>query len=236
MKRTTCLFLVIAAISGFFFSCENEEQRVYKCVDYDGNSYKIVTIGDQMWMAENLKAIHATNGGRNYSTSELIDWINKDVEKRFILDNDTIYRRIYGYMYNFRAIENGALAPMRWRIPSKEDWETLFAYVKAKGFDQVGKALSSKTIWNSSDIIGSVGYELSTNNSMGFNALPGGIRTSNEEYRGEKYKACFWTSTLDSVSGRPLVVYIGNNDIEFQVDTFMTNEEACYVRCVRDVE
>jgi len=213
-------------------------------MDYDGNSYKIVTFGDQLWMAENLKAIHATDGGKNYLTTELVHWVNKDVERRFLLENDTVYRSIYGYMYNFRAIESGTLAPRRWHIPSKAEWETLFAYVKAKHFayepaatsDWVGKALSSKTIWNTSIMTGSVGYELSTNNSTGFNALPGGIRTSNGEFTGEKYLACFWTSTLDSTTNRPLVVYIGNNDIEFRVDTFMTNDEACYVRCVRNIE
>lgn len=236
MKRQLSLLVTVVVFTGLFSSCEGDVHRVYSCVDYDKNSYKIVTIGDQLWMAENLKAIHATDGTTNYLTIDLADWAFKDVEKRFLLDNDTIYRRIYGYMYNYRAIESGALAPRNWRIPSKEDWETLFNYVNAQSNGLVGKALASKTIWNQSTLEGSVGNNLSTNNMTGFNAMPGGIRTENEMYVKEKNRACFWTSTLDSTTNRPLVVYIDNNSIEFKVDTFMTNEEACYVRCVRDVE
>lgn len=239
MKHIAISFLLTIsclAFSGLFTSCEGDVHRVYSCVDYDKNSYEIVTIGNQLWMAENLKAIHATDGVRNYLTSELSGWDNTDVEKRFILDNDTLYRSIYGFMYNYRAIETGKLAPRYWRIPSKEDWEILFAYVNAQTNGLAGKSLASKTIWNSSTLEGSVGYNLSTNNSTGFNALPGGIRTENQEFKKEKYRACFWTSTLDSTTNRPLVVYIDNNSIEFKVDTFMTNDEACYVRCVRDVE
>jgi uncharacterized protein (TIGR02145 family) len=236
MKKYYCLLLIVLVFTGLFISCEGEVHRVYSCVDYDKNSYKTVIIGNQVWMAENLSAIHATDGGKNYLTIELADWVNKDVERRFVLDNDTTYRRIYGYMYNYRAIETGKLAPRNWRIPSKEDWETLFAHVNAQTNGLAGKALASNTIWNQSSLIGSVGNNLSANNSTGFNALPGGIRTENEVYLKEKNRACFWTSTLDSTTNRPLVVYIDYNSIEFKVDTFMTNEEACYIRCVRDVE
>ncbi len=244
MKRTTFCLVTLLVVSGFFYSCDEEEQRIYRCVDYDGNSYETVVIGDQVWMAENLKAIHSTNGATNYLTSELTNWVFKDVGKRFFLDNDSLYRDIYGYMYNYRAIETGKLAPRNWRIPSMEDWETLFSFVKSQKYgyepsatsDWIGKALASKTIWSQSTIEGSVGYNLSINNITGFNALPGGYRTSDELYKGEKRRACFWTSTMDSTTNRPVVVYITQNSIEFQVDTFMTNDEACYVRCVRDVQ
>ena len=239
MKHVASFFLLTISclfFSGLFTSCEGDVHRVYSCVDYDKNSYKIVTIGNQLWMAENLKAIHAIDGVRNYLSSEMGGFGNTDVERRFILDNDTIYQRIYGFMYNYRAIETGKLAPRNWRIPSKEDWEILFAHVNAQTNGFAGKALASNTIWNQSTLEGSVGYNLSTNNTTGFNALPGGIRTENLVYAKEKNRACFWTSTLDSATNRPLVVYIDYNSIEFKVDTFMTNEEACYVRCVRDVE
>lgn len=235
MKRQLSLLVTVVVFTGLFVSCDEDEQRVYSCVDYDNNSYKTIVIGNQVWMAENLKAIHATNGATNFLTSDLVNWVIKDVEKRFVLDNDTIYRSIYGYMYNYRAIETGRLAPRNWRIPSKEDWEALFAHVNAKTNGLAGKALASKTIWNQSTLAGCVGNNLSANNTTGFNALPGGIRTENEVYIKEKNRACFWTSTLDSTTNRPLVVYLDYNSIEFKVDTFMTNEEACYVRCVRDL-
>ncbi len=244
MKKHVLFFFSVVALMGFLISCEEEVEPVYSCVDYDGNNYKTVVIGNQVWMAENLHSTHATDGGKVFLPSELTDWAIKDVEKRFILSNDTSYVSIYGFMYNYLAIENGKMAPRRWRIPTKDDWEALFAYVKSKKYayeptadaDWVGKALASKTIWFESSVVGSVGNNMSLNNSSGFNALPGGYRSSIGEYFGEKERACFWTSTLDSETNRPLVVYLDNDELVFKADTFLSNEQGCYLRCVRDVK
>jgi len=137
------------------------------------------------------------------------------------------------------------MAPNNWRVPTKEDWEVLVNYLKAANYSYepsdtsnwVAKALASKDYWlPSTAAVGSPGEVISTNNASGFNAQPGGCRSAYESYFGEKSKAYFWTSTIDTLTGRPYVVYIYNNENDLKQTSFESNDEACYIRCVRDVE
>ena len=96
----------------------NQEYRFFKDAR-DGNVYRTIKIGHQMWMAENLR----------YQT------------KNFkCADGDKVK---YGCYYGWRDAMR--VCPEGWRLPTKEEWETLIEV--AGGISAVGKALRSTTDW-----------------------------------------------------------------------------------------
>jgi len=88
----------------------------------DDKIYKIVKIGDQVWMAENLN--YECEGSRCY-------------------DNDPSNAEEYGRLYDWETAMKAC--PPGWHIPSKEGWRTLVDY--AGGFETSGNKLKAKSGW-----------------------------------------------------------------------------------------
>ena len=103
----------------------------------DGQTYKTVKIGDQVWMAENL----------NYKS------LNS-----FCYNDDDSYCSKYGRLYIWSAAT--VACPDGWHLPSQEEWELL---LKTTGDSTgAGKILKSAEGWrNNSDNDGTDGVSFS---------------------------------------------------------------------------
>jgi len=144
-----------------------------------GQTYKIVKIGTQIWMAENL----------NFPTkvSEI------QYHNSWYYDNDSITNAsIYGRLYSF-TIANSA-CPGGWKIPTIMDWDSLINYLG--GTDQAGGKLkdTGTCFWNYPNA--------GATNETGFTALPGGIRrfsycadSTCANYEDLNNAAYFWSNT-----------------------------------------
>ena len=167
MKRLFCtMFLGVAFFT--YFSCEKN------LTDIDGNKYQTVKIGDQLWMAENLKVTRYRNG-------ELIPEVMDNNEWCFTegaycnYSDDATKVAIYGRLYNWYAvIDSSNIAPIGWHVPTDAEWQTLVDYL---GGDSVAGGKMKETgvtHWN----VPNTG----ATNESGFSALPGGFRLFNGSY------------------------------------------------------
>ena len=98
--------------------------------DIDGNVYKTVTIGDQVWMAENLKVTHYRNGETIFKMTENNTLEGPSTGALCAYDNDSTNVDPYGYLYNGFAVEDNCnIAPEGWHVLTDEEWKELEMYL-----------------------------------------------------------------------------------------------------------
>ena len=152
----------------------------------DSQTYTIVTIGTQTWMAENLNY---------YTTTFSKYWNNDSIE----------YAEDYGRLYDQAMADS--VCPSGYHLPTDAEWKTLEGYLGMSSADQAKEGYRTS---------GDVGYDLksgySTITSYGnaywrgqgfgsddynFTALPAGF-VRGFSFFGLSNNAYFWTSTVDS--------------------------------------
>ena len=167
--------------------------------DIDGNSYDAVQIGDQIWMASNLRTTREPSG-------EFIpeSTITDTVPLRYKPNTDIIS---YGYLYNNYATMNGdsysssnpsgvqGICPNGWHLPSAVEWQQLGAYVLSFHLGMNVCVFCAQNAWEN----GCYGY--SDCNVTGFSAYPAGCFDSDDHgagtYEGFGGRAYFWTSSMN---------------------------------------
>jgi uncharacterized protein (TIGR02145 family) len=209
-----------------------------ECKDGDGNYYAVVKIGNQTWMAENLKTTKY-NDGTNILLLTIDEIWGSIISGGCYCwqNNDSINKNKYGALYNWYAVNTGKLAPIGWRVATDSQWTTLENYLIVNGYNYDGsisdnkcaKSLAATTIWISDTSVGASGNDLSRNNSSGFSALPSGYRFPKFSIIGRD--AIWWTSTSSGT-------YAWCRDI-FHSDNFVTRLNnykwsGLSVRCIKD--
>jgi uncharacterized protein (TIGR02145 family) len=194
-------------------ACEKEKMP-FKDLDYsyetdsvtdvDGNVYKTVKIGDQWWMAENLRVIHYRDLSSIFYDQSMTDKDWADLTKGaycYLYNGSTPYN---GLLYNWYAISNSnGIAPEGWHIPTDDDWKELERFLGMtvdtsnligwRGTHEGEKLKSPKTetqLWI-------IDQNIHNTNESGFTAFPGGCRLLNGIYvdAGPNSTAFWWTSS-----------------------------------------
>lgn len=145
--------------------------------DADGNSYYVVSIGNQCWMASNL---NVTNGIPLVSDS--VTWVTTTSPAWCNYNNSP--NASLGKLYNWYAVKSGKLCPAGWHIPTFADFQVLENFL---GNEPAGK-MKSTTEWDSPNT--------AATNSAKFTALPAGYRSFiSSHYIGLGQTSGYWTST-----------------------------------------
>lgn len=206
-------------------------------------NFKTVTIGTQVWMAENLNITHYPNGTAIPLVEYSATWDdlgdnNTDDAYGYYNNQSTSQ---YGALYTYAAAKNAC--PTGWHLPSDGEWTILENYLAENGFNydgsigggkaKIAKSLAAQSNWTKDTGTGTIGNNLSINNGSGFSALPGGYRSSSGGDRNADTYGNWWTSTESSSSTafhrRLTFLYAGIGRFD---DTKKSYGQS--VRCVKD--
>lgn len=190
------VLLLIIVFVLFSRGCEKKENYIKGSFTdpRDSNVYKIVAIGNQIWMADNLKYLPTVVGSSvgsattpyyyvyGYSYGETLFFNGLNVEEAKAKQN----YYVYGVLYNWEAAR--LACPDGWHLPSDADWSKLI--------DDLG---DPNTASNKLKRAGSwYTYTSSTTNESGFSARPGGGRGTDGLFTGINYIGYWWSATEGS--------------------------------------
>lgn len=168
MNKITKSFIALMCCTSVILtsSCtRTENQDPTSVTDIDGNVYSVIRIGNDLWMAENLRTTRYNDGTAITTGLSAADWAANTSGAYVLYDNNPANNAIYGKLYNWYAVSTDKLAPEGWHVATSADYDNL---VDAIGGLSVagGNAKSTSSLWNAPNT--------GATNSSGFSGLPGG--------------------------------------------------------------
>ncbi len=192
--------------------------------DIDGNIYRTVKIGEQVWMAENLRTSRFAGGTPlRYSPVPLEEKFPVWTGQYCWYDNDSAsYEAIYGKIYTVRR---DSVCPEGWHIPSLDEWSTLGTYL---GDNAGGKMKSvGMDYWNPPNT--------GATNESGFTGLPGGSLSQLDDISTEEFffggdgNTGIWTNSDHNLYS--WVLRFNKGELKYEIRDHVM---ATPIRCIKD--
>jgi len=213
-----CFFLLTV----FLINAEKWDQT-QAVTDIDGNTYATVTIGEQIWMAENLRTSRFNNGREITHIESRRKWADTREPAYSWYQNDkSSFQDTYGALYNWYTVEHGNLCPEGWRVPDNTDWDELSSHLGVNAGGHLKEAGTDH--WNTTSE--------ADDNKTGFTALPGGSRQADGTFEALGEWGNWW-STSESSETNALYVYLFRASTTMgKFDTYKDNGFS--VRCLKN--
>ena len=199
----------------------------------DGYTYKTIKIGNQIWLAENLRYLPRI--GKGYF---VYDYHGNDVSEA----KETQNYKDFGVLYNMSAAQEAC--PVGWHIPSDVEWKELDKYLGLPDFSEEGMPLDigfyyyrgdpgSHIVAKPSNLINNKPEE------YGFNASLGGWRYEHGGFDRLNIATKWWSKSEQFVRD---AYYYGRYYInrtmcyeEKGIEYRLCSEEFCLsLRCIKD--
>ena len=156
--------------------------------DIEGNVYKTVTIGKQVWMAENLKTTKFNDGTAislvaedqawGALTTPAFCWYNKDA---------AVNKNTYGALYNWSTVSTNKLCPKGWHVSTDAEWTALTTYLGGESVAGGKLRETGITHWEKPNT--------GATNESGFTTLPGGYRNNHGAFANIGFFGFWWSAT-----------------------------------------
>ena len=210
--------------------------------DRDGQTYKTVKIGDQVWMAENLnyRYIQQTDDGAEEDSSSycynddpancakygrLYLW-SAAMDSAGIIPGNTANGCGYWDNCNLGNVKVRGVCPEGWHLPDTTEWNALFNAVGGK--ETAGTMLKSTEGWDDRHD----GTSGNGSDIFDFSALPAGYRNTQGHYGSVGGDAFFWSSTQN---GKTNAYYMDlYNNYDYGSLNNLDKDVAYSIRCLKD--
>lgn len=172
----------------------------------DGKVYRSTQIGNQIWMAENLR-YNVSGSFQNPQNPSIV----------------------YGYLYSWDQAQNAC--PTGWHLPDNQEWQDMVYYLSSMSqnldgpasWNNLGQDLKSSTGWTSSN----------GSNLYNFNAYPAGIRTASGTNMHLGDQAYFWSAS-DTSATDAYYHQLSDSSSNF-IRNFQGNKDDLYsCRCLKN--
>jgi len=198
--------------------------------DIEGNTYATVQIGEQVWIAENLRTAHFSNGDSIPHLPDDNSWKNAEGAALCSYNNEPATVTLYGVLYNWHCVSDSrGLCPAGWHVPTENEWETLVVFLGGD-FEAGGKMKSirmepmEEPYWNSPNS--------GATNESGFSGLPNGYRKETGVFTNHWGFGFWWHSTEQNS------VQAGYQKLSYNVATTSSNHykknSGLSVRCIKN--
>jgi uncharacterized protein (TIGR02145 family) len=206
--------IIVAAIFLNLISCTKNtigpDPNNSTVTDIDGNTYKALKIGNQIWSIENLRTTKYKDGTAISLVKSDSVWLSIFDSKHEAYcyynntsDADSIKR--FGALYNWYAVNTKKLAPEGWHVPTDSDWTSLNDFLTSNGQNY---------------------YD-----SIGFSANAGGHRYYNGEFYEIGHCGRWWSTTERGVQQAYCrLLCTDANDLS----DFTDKSAGCLIRLIKD--
>lgn len=227
MKKIALLLILISVTaSAFAQTAGNPTSKKQRVKDINGNYYITIKIGNQLWMAENLKVtkfrygdeipVVADNKEWGALATGGLCWYNNNSDK---------YKSSYGAMYNwYCVVDKRGLCPKGWHIPSDSEWEILISYLGGKSVAGSKVKESGTLHW--------VKPNAGATNESGFTALPSGDRHDDGSFYDLEWLGYFWASTEKDATTAWSIQLDWGSPVMSRQNNF--KKDGFSIRCVSD--
>ncbi len=234
MKKT--MFLLAGTVLTILVSCKKDDEieihdinfnpsiAYDSMTDQDGNTYKTVTIGTQVWMAENLKTTKYSDSTDIPSLISNSEWSKNTSGYCWYENNSAKNKNTYGALYKWYTINTTHLCPVGWHVPSDSEWLTLINFAGSEIYAGRNLKEAGTTHWMCPEYGG--------DNIYGFTALPGGWRETGGTFGFIGIDGMFWTSSeRDDNDAWDRVIYSCYEDVP---QDYAPKNYGFSVRCIKD--
>ena len=227
MRGTEDLLMVLSVYGTACPEIEEPETSEWTCgdpVNYHGYDYATVQIGEQCWLAENLRNEYYANGDAipgELSNSEWSDADDTNLGAQAVYNNDVSNHDDYGRLYNWYAVDDArGLCPSDWHVPTDGEYTTLTDGLG--GLSVAGGKMKSSPedspSWNGT-------------NTSSFSGLAGGTRDYYGGFYDEGNYGYFWSASADGTNAWYRRLSGGNSAVS---RGNYIRRSGFSVRCVRD--